>query len=164
MKKWIDKAMNTNLTKDNLFVQADSCRQLAKKNMDKRDIFKAQLSTLKANNSPKSEIEKLENGIGELDQRIPELLTQATSLDARGILGALTNLEESHNRIQASTNKVLKAVEKLNDIKGVLKVVDMFIRLGAAILGAIKTGGNPPAQISQIVEAIDNFTQEMGII
>lgn len=155
--------MTTKLTNNDLFAQADFCRQLARQNLDKRDIFKAQVRTLKANNGPTSEIEKLENGISEIDQKIPELLTQARELDVRGILGALTNLEDAQNRIQASTNKVLKAVEKLNDIKGVLKVVDMFIRLGAAILGAIKTGGSPPAQISQIVGAIDNFTQEIGI-
>jgi hypothetical protein len=148
--------MNEKLTPDDLFAHAAQHRQVAVEAMKRRGILQAQLRELIDTGAPLSERRKIEGQIQDINTRITQVISKAQDLDTQAIRDILvaTNLQEAKERIEKATEKVLEAVKNLNDIREVFQVIDLFIRLGGAIVSAAITG-SPAAQIKAIVEAID---------
>ncbi|MBD2255402.1 hypothetical protein [Nostoc parmelioides] len=153
--------MSKELTVIDLQEQAESYRIIAKACMNRRDILKARIKTFKEEEAPRENIKNLEDEILSLEIQIPELLIKASSLDAAEIVKVMTNLENAKQQIEATTRKVLEAVQKFNDTKEVFRVLSLFIRLGAAIINTTATGGTPAAQIASLVSEVDNLTRNL---
>ena len=95
-----------------------------------------------------------------VNSRISDEARTAENLDAKAILDTLveTNVSDAMKAINCTKDKVTKAVEKINSIRRVFQYIDLFIRLGAAIVGAAATG-SPAAQIKAIIDSIDTLYQ-----
>ncbi|AVH69969.1 hypothetical protein [Nostoc sp. 'Lobaria pulmonaria (5183) cyanobiont'] len=149
--------MSQELSADDLHEQAKRYREIAMAIQDKRDILQRRIKDLKEDKAPKEEIKDLENKIEFLNEQNQRLMNTAKSLDAQGVVKVMTNLENAKQRIEAITDKVLKAVQKFDDIKEALNVLSPFINLATAIA----TGGTVVAKIDSIVSELDNLTRNV---
>ncbi|AFZ01067.1 hypothetical protein Cal6303_2039 [Calothrix sp. PCC 6303] len=150
--------MSKELTPDDLQQQAENYRKVVKASMDRRDTLKAKIKDFKQQKVSGAKIKGLEDEIRLLDSQTQDLLSKAYDLDALGIMSIMTNLENAKEQIKATTDKVLKAIQKFNDMKELLRVLSLFVRLGAAIVNTVATGGAPADQIATLVSEVDNLT------
>lgn len=153
--------MDSQLSPNDLSVLAEEIRTCAEELMAKRGFYKAQRQKLQENHAPASEIEDLSDDIDSLTDKISDLLSQATQINAKAIVVTITDLDDAGKKIQASTKKVQNAVNKLKDIKNTLNIVQDFLALGNAIIGAL-VSKNPVVEIAGIIKGIDTFTQQLS--
>ncbi len=146
--------MSTNLESEDLFAQADKYNKLAQKSQDKTEKLLGKLKSLKDNNAPTNQIKELERDVKEYRNNIQMLREQAKELAAQGIISITTDLPNAKEKIEKSTDKVLAAVDKVENTKKFLRVIDIFVRLGTAI---INPASSQPAKIAQIVGEIDTL-------
>ena len=153
--------MTSQLSPSDLSAQAEEIRACAKELMDKRDIFKAQRQELIEKHAQDSKIAELSKDIDLLTHNTSELLSQATTINAKAIVLTITDLDDAGSKIVAATKKVNTAVKNLNDIKKTLTIVNDFLALGNAIAKAV-ANTIPVVQIAGIITAIDTFTQQLS--
>ncbi|WP_375500262.1 hypothetical protein [uncultured Nostoc sp.] len=148
--------MTTKLTPDELFDHAEQHRQVSQKLMTQRTNLQAKHQGFINTGASLEKINQIKENIQERNSKITQEILKAQELDTQGMRDILveTDLQNAKIEIDKATKKVLEAVENLDDIRKSLQFVDLFIRLGGAIVNATITG-NPAAQIKAIVKAID---------
>lgn len=152
--------MSSQLTPDEVFTHAQQHRDRARELMDIRGRLQAELQQLRNQGASLADINQINEKIKETNSRNSKEITTASDLDAKAILDSLisTDVGNAMDAINKASKQVTKAVEKIEGIKRVLEYIDLFIRLGGAIVNAAITG-TPPAQIKAIIEAIDTLYQ-----
>ncbi|MEH2284400.1 MAG: hypothetical protein V7K90_24270 [Nostoc sp.] len=149
--------MSQELSTDDLHEQAKRYREIVRTSQDKRERLQAKIKNLKEEEAPREKIKELEDKIEFLKEEIPKLQRIAVRLDAEGVVKVMTNLENAKQRIEATTDKVLEAVQKFDDRKEAFQVLSLFINLATAIA----TGGTMAAKIDSFVSELDNLTRDL---
>jgi len=150
--------MTTQLQPSEIRTTAQYCRDCAIALMDMIGILQSEIQQLRSNGASPAVINAKYQEISEINTRISQLVQKANDLDAKAILNILvsTDVLDAIVKITGAKDKVLKAVEKINDVRRALQIVDLFIRIAGAIVSAATTG-NPAAQIKLIFDAINNI-------
>lgn len=145
----------TKLTSANLQVNAQKYHDLAKLLINIRGKLQAELQESIDSASSLSTINKKEQEIIETNSRISQSIQKAQDLDAQAILNLIvdTDSQDAMKKISEATDRVLKAVQEINDIRRVFEYIDLAIRVASGIVKAATTI-TPPAQIKAIVGAI----------
>lgn len=148
--------MSSQLTPDEVFTHAQQHRDNASQLMERRGRLQAELQQLRNGGASVADINEKNGEIQDTNSRTSKEIQMANDLDAKAILNILisTDVENAIDAINKASKQVKKAVEKINSIKRVLQYIDLFIRIGGAIVNAATTG-TPAAQIKAIIEAID---------
>lgn len=152
--------MSSQLTPDEVFTHAQQHRDKASQLMERRGRLQAELQELRNGGASVADINEKNGEIQDTNSRIAKEITTANDLDAKAILGILisTDVGNAMDAINKASEQVIEAVEKINSIRRVLQYIDLFIRIGGAIVNAATTG-TPAAQIKTIIEAIDTLYQ-----
>jgi hypothetical protein len=150
--------MNETLQPADLEQCAMLFRSLSTELMNTQGKTQAELINLIARGASQSEILLKRQELDTIGGKITEAIQKAQTLDSKAILGILaeTDLANAMKAISDANDKVLEALNRIKEVRKALEFVDLFIRLGGAIIGAATTG-NPAAQIKKIIEAIDDL-------
>lgn len=152
--------MSSDLKSNEVAVHADRHRNKAIKLTNKLNTLQAELQQLRNEGAFLSEINKKKQEIQDTNSRATSEMQMAGKLDAKALLDILvaTNVQDAVQAIEQANKQVEEAVEKIKSIRRVFEYIDLFIRLGGAIVSAATTG-TPAAQIKAIVEAISILYQ-----
>lgn len=144
----------TELTSTNLYECANYHRNIARVLMDRLGVLQAERQSLIGSSS--SLVNSKEQEIIDTNSEISWSTQKAQDLDSQAIIGIIadTDLQEAMTKISEANKQVLKAIEKIDDIRRVFQYIDLFIRVAGGIVGAAITT-TPPAQIKASIKAIN---------
>jgi hypothetical protein len=152
--------MSSQLTPDKLFTYSQQYRDIAILLIKIIGKLQFELQQLQNSGASIANIDKKQGEIQETNSRITKVITIANELNTQAIRDILvsTDVENAMDAINKASEQVIEAVDEINSIRKTLEYIDLFIRVGGAIVNAAITG-TPAAQIKAIIGAIDKLYQ-----
>jgi hypothetical protein len=148
----------TKLTSANLQVSAQKYRDLATVLTNIRGRLQAELQESIDSSSSLATINKKKEEIIETNSRISQSIQKAQELDSQALLNLIvdTDSQDAMKNISEANDRVLKAIQEIDDIRRVFKYIDLAIEVASGIVKAA-TSMTFPAQIKAIVGTINTM-------
>lgn len=117
------------------------------------DIYQDQLESLILNENP------LPREVADAKLQITRLLNIQNTLTTLISQEIITDLEDAGARISNTTEKLKKAMAKLNKLNKILGIIGSFIKVANAIISAM-TGSSAVAGIAGIVNTLNSLIDD----